>query len=133
MFHYFNPNPCGLRTGDCLYRALSYFLGMTWRATLDGVVAFGADRGRVDFNSRSLLTAFLKERGYVRHGRKEFCGKDSKGKLKKMTVAEFRDNVALPGKAYLVSCTRHLTVIHDKEIIDSWDCSGREADGFWER
>lgn len=124
-----NVNPLGLRTGDCVFRALAVFFDTTWRKALDELVSWAADRGKANFNYRSTYNEFLKEKGYVRH----------RAPKKGMTVAEFCDGFAEPGKMYILSCPRHLTIvtwdIQSKEsyVVDTWDCRGKVVDGYWER
>lgn len=125
----YNNNPLRKRTGDCVYRALSNFLDMSWRALLDELVCWAADRGLTNFNYRSTYTAFLKEKGYERH----------RVPKKGITVGEFCDRYAEKGKRYILSCPRHLTVVDYFEwkgisaVMDTWDCLGKPVDGYWER
>lgn len=119
-YFYYNANPKGIRTGDCVVRALSYFLGMTWKETLFSLVNWGAERGLVLFHYRSFYNKYLFERGY----KKERV-------LKGCTVREFCELYAEDGKCYLLQCPHHVTIIHDKDIIDTWDCEHLKVDGYW--
>lgn len=126
---YVNMNPLRRRTGDCVYRALSFFLDVSWRQLLDELVGWAADRGLTNFNFRSTYNEFLKEKGYVRHRAPE----------KGMTVGRFCAEFAEPGMVYVVSCPRHLTVVKwigwagRPMIVDTWDCSSKIVDGYWVR
>ena len=126
---YLNLNPAKRRTGDCVYRALAFFLSVTWRQALDGLVAWAADQGLTNFNYRSCYTRYLREKGFQRH----------RSPRKGVTVEEFCDEFAEKGKVYILSCSRHLTIVEWPEhfsgavIVDTWDCGGKVVDGFWER
>lgn len=126
---YYNTNPFKLRTGDCVFRALSLFLDVTWRQAVDDLVKWSADRGLTNFNYRSTDTAYLKEKGYPRH----------RAPRKGMTVAQFCDEIAEPGKIYILQCPCHWTVVkwnmwnQSSLVYDTWDCRGREVQGYWVR
>ena len=126
---YFNANPKKLHTGDCVYRALSRFLGITWRETVDELVSFAADQGRVNFNYRSTYTPFLAEKGYERH----------KAPRKGMTVGEFCESFAKPGMAYLIQVPRHLTVVewipgyNISMNVDTFNCENKVIEAYWDK
>lgn len=122
-FVYYNSNPKNLHTNDCIVRALSYFFGVTWRKAFDDIVAWCADRGLVDWNYRSKYYMYLSEQGFCRH---KVCDKS-------LTVGKFCEEFAEEGKLYMVQIKRHVTIVHNKEIIDTWDCSDRQVDCYWER
>lgn len=126
---YINLNPLKRRTGDCVYRAMARFLGVSWRQALDDLVCWAADRGLTNFNFRSTYNEFLSSKGFRRH----------RAPKKGITVEEFCAGYAEKGKLYILSCPRHLTIAdwpeHLEEciIVDTWDCSKRNVDGFWVR
>ncbi len=122
-FVYYNANPKQLHTNDCLVRALSYFLGVTWRKAFHDIVEWCADRCLVDWNYRSKYYIYLSEQGFSRH----------KVSDKTLTVGRFCDEVAKEGKVYMVQIKRHMTIVDNKEINDIWDCSDRQVDCYWER
>lgn len=125
----YNANPFKLRTGDCVFRALSVFLGVPWRIALDDLVCWAADRGLTNFNYRSTDRAYLEEKGFPRY----------KSPRKGISVGEFCDEFAEPGKIYIVQCPRHWTVVKWNEyvgsaiVIDTWDCRGNIMEGYWVR
>lgn len=122
-YFYYNANPKGIRTGDCVVRGISYFLGMNWIDTLHSLVNWGAERGLVLFHYRGFYNQYLVEKGY----------KKKKVPNKEWTVNDFCNYYAEDNKCYLIQCPRHITVIHSKNIIDSWDCGHLKVLGFWER
>ena len=125
-FVYYNANPFRKHVGDCVYRALSVFLDKTWREALNELVSWTADRGLVS-NYRSGYTAFLADKGYSRKRKPRDENK------KEITVGQFCELIAEDDKVYLVSMARHLTVVRERTIFDTWDCSNRIVDGYWER
>lgn len=122
-FIYYNANPKGVRTGDCVIRGISYFLGITWSGALHSLIDWGEERGLVLFHYRGFYNKFLADHGFQK---KKTPNKD-------WTVNDFCEQYAQEGKCYLIQCPRHITVVHGKDIIDSWDCGHLKVEGFWER
>lgn len=121
----YNVNPLNKRTGDCAYRALSFFLGITWIKAVFELVIYATNRGMVNFNYVSNITAYLRDKNFER-----------KKPQKNTTVNIFIRQYAKPGKAYLLAIERprHLTVIDtEKELVDTWDCSDKIVKYYWER
>ena len=50
-----------------------------------------------------------------------------------MTVGRFCDEFAEEGKFYMVQVKRHMTIVDNKEINDTWDCSDRIVEYYWVR
>lgn len=133
IFVPYNCNPQGRRIRDCVYRALSRFLCISWREAVDDLVSWAADRGLTNFNYSSTYTPYLKEKGYIRH----------KAPRKGITVREFCEQYAEKGKLYILSCPRHLTIAEwapdahktysSCVVVDSWDCRSETVNGYWER
>lgn len=122
-YEYYNPNPKGLHTNDCVVRALSFFFGMSWRGAFLDIINWCADNGVVEFNRRTQYNKYLEKKGYKRQ----------KPPHKNLTVGEFLDYFAEYGKTYIVSMSRHLTIISNRHIYDIGDCSNKKMDGFWVR
>ena len=123
MFEYYNPNPAERHTGDCVYRGLTYFLGITWMKAVMDLVLFTANRGLVNFTYISTVTEYLKQKGFRRC--KPECA---------MTVAAFIQRYALPGHAYLIMLEKpkHVTVVSTEgKILDIGDCSHATIKYFW--
>lgn len=120
---YFNANPMNRRTGDCVIRAFSVFLGTTWRKAFMELIEWCADRGYVLFNYRSVYNKYLEEKGY----------KKTRAPFKGITVAQFVEHYAQEYNLYMLQCPRHVTIIRGKELVDTWDCSHLEVQGFWIR
>jgi hypothetical protein len=120
---YYNMNPKQLHTNDCMVRALAYFFGVTWRKAFLDIIEWCANRGWVDWNYRSKYYIYLSERGFERH----------KAPEKDMTVGKFCDEFAKEGKVYMVQVKRHMTIIDNKEINDTWDCSESVVENYWVR
>lgn len=122
-FAYYNPNPQGDYTHDCVIRAYSFFFGVTWKKAFFDAMKFCYQKGLVRFNYPSVYNKYLESKGYKRH----------RTPRKGMTVGEFRDEFADVGKCYIISCNKHFTVVFQKDIIDIGDCSDFIVIAYWER
>ena len=123
-YYYINPNPKGLHTRDCVIRAFAFFFGTTWREAFMDLINWCAERGLVDFNYRSVYNEYLKEKGYNRRSCPE----------KGMTVSQFMTDFADDNAVYIVSCKqRHLTIVHNKDVLDTFDCRQMTVDGYWRK
>ena len=121
LYRYENLNPQQKHVGDCVVRAMAYFFGVDWRTAFYSLIVYCADHAVVTFNYRSTYGSFLAEKGY----------RKMKVPEKGMTVAKFRDEFAEQGRTYMVQVPRHLTIIDDRVLIDTWDCSDRKVEGYW--
>lgn len=132
-FHYYNANPKGKNTKDCVYRALSLFLNKSWEdiAMLDaewflqtGKTLYGSElKGAVPyFNSDDFLKGC------------EVCKLSYSFKLKDniYTIREFIDKVADPRKIYICPLQGHITVIKNNKVWDTWDCSNYGINNIYE-
>lgn len=122
-FYYINLNPLKKRTGDCVVRALAFFLGIPWKEAFFDLIMFCADKGLVNFNYISTYTAFMKDKGYVRQ----------KPPYKGISIGEFCEKIADEGYVYIIQTKRHMTIICDMDVFDTWDCRDREVIYYWKR
>lgn len=124
-FTYFNANPYGRHTGDCVYRAISLFFGWSWSETANDLNSYCCERGLVP-NWRQGFGYYL--------GAQQIKGigapKTKKGET--FTVLDFIEKFARPGRRYLVAMYGHLTCIIGRKIHDTWDCSARKVQFWWE-
>ena len=117
----YNLNPRKRGTEDCIFRALSLFFGVPWREALDEYINYGAKNGRTNFQTKNYITWFLKIKKLVK----------LKTPRPAVTVGEFCERIAEPGKRYLVLTRTHMTTVLNKAIYDTWDCSERKVTGCW--
>ena len=126
MFFYFNYNPKQKHVRDCVYRAMAYFFGKSWRDAVQMLVDFNCDKGLVNFTHITNITDFMSSKGFTRY----------KVPQKGMTVGEFVNDYAKEGNIYVLYTIRplHLTIVDEnKDLTDTWDCSDREIKYYWFR
>ncbi len=124
-FKYVNQNPFGLNTGDCVFRSLSLFFGRGWRETAEDLNKFTLDHGLVA-NWLSGYSGYLRVMGFKRKD----APKHPNGR--KYTIGEFAAECDKK-KYYLCVSYGHMTFIRDGIINDTWDCSKRKVQYWWER
>lgn len=115
----YNPNPCGLATGDCVVRAISLAMHQDWMTTYLGLCVMGAFGG--DWGSGNHVWG-----KYLRmHGFK--CALVSEeGDC--ITVEDFAKEH--PKGTYILATGTHVVCVQDGNYHDSWD-SGCECPIFY--
>lgn len=118
-FKPYNPNPDGLRTGDCTVRAICKSTGKTWNRVFLGLCVYGFYIHDMPSANR-VWGAYLKAQGF----RKRPVYED-------ITVADFcRDH---PSGVFLLGSDGHIVCVENGCYYDTWD-SGQEMPLYcWER
>ncbi len=121
-YHFHNENPRGIRTGDCVIRAIARATGNGWDNTLDGLCEV-AKRIKTQPAWKDCYEAYLTELGWVK-------GKQPrKADGTKFTLAEWcKQN---PHATMVVSVSNHLTCIADGRCHDIWNCTGKTVLNYW--
>lgn len=122
---YFNMNPYQKHTGDCVYRAIAYFMNVRWTIAVMNLVKNAISDGLVNFNYTTNIVSFMERLGYERQ----------KAPRKGMTVREFGDEFACGGETYMIHTVkpRHMTIIDDCELHDIWDCRDCVMDWYYKK
>lgn len=111
MYKYYNGNPCGKTTGDCVIRAISIAENMPWRNVFLWLCVEGYDDCTFgDVNQT--WERYLKYLGYQRHELPNVTG---------YTVSKFADEHK--DGTFVVGTGSHAIAVVDGDIIDSWDSS----------
>ena len=115
MWIRYNPNPCGLRNGDCTIRAISKALDQSWDTTYLQLSIFGYIHCDL-LNSNNLWTYYLKRRGFkmrvILDDYPEYY-----------TVEDFC--IDHPQGTYVLGTGTHAVTVVDGYYYDAWD-SGKE-------
>ena len=123
-FRFYNANPKGRLGDDCVIRAISTFLGMTWEQCYRELAEVGIKHGFV-LNDPKAYVKYLELKGYKKQSQPR------KEDNTKYTGSEFCQELTLKNKVYLVSMAHHLSVIVEGKIHDTWDCSGKTIGNYW--
>jgi hypothetical protein len=113
MYSYYNPNPQGNKVGDCVIRAISKALDMSWEDVYIELTIQGYIMGDL-LSSNGVWDAYLKKKGFVREIVPFECP-DCYGLL------EFANEH--PQGTYVVGTGSHAICVQDGVIYDSWNSS----------
>lgn len=122
MFKYYNPNPFQQRTGDCVIRALSKILMLSWEHVYLDLVIMGFLMGAMP-SENEVWGAYLKQHGYRRYIIPDTCPAC-------YTITDFTYDH--PYGDYIVGTGTHVVAVIDGNYYDSWD-SGLEVPLFYWR
>lgn len=113
MYKYYNPNPAGKKTGDCVVRAICKALDASWLDVYLGLCLDGARLGDWG-NTNNVWSAYLKDRGFERQVIPNTCPDC-------YTIQDFAsDN---PDGTFIVATGTHAVCVKDGVIYDSWNSS----------
>lgn len=123
-YEYTNVNPKDKFGCDCVIRAIAFALNQTWEQTVRELTEYGIKRGLV-CNDKKLYPKFLIEKGFRQ------CAEPRNGDNTKMSAKKFINYIQEDDIIVAKVGTHHLTVIKDKKIHDTWDCSGNTMHKYW--
>lgn len=113
MYSYYNPNPQGNKVGDCVIRAISKALDMSWEDVYIELTIQGYMMGDL-LSSNGVWGNYLKSKGFVREIVPFECP-DCYGLL------EFANEH--PNGTYIVGTGSHAICVQNGVIYDSWNSS----------
>ena len=116
MYRFYNANPKGLFTDDCVIRSISVAEGITWDECQRKLSYLSNKEAKI-LNDVSFVEDYLDKR-YTRK-----C-------YENVTVGEFAKNC--PKGHFLVTMNGHITAIIDNVIVDTFDCSKRMMWCCWQ-
>ena len=124
QFVNYNANPKNRKTSDCVIRALCTALNNSWKDTYISLVDFSIKQGLM-CNEKRAYTSYLKAKGY------EIQKMPKRKDNTRYTVREFVDEIAESKSTYILSIANHLTVVKDKVLLDTWNCSKKSVGNYW--
>ena len=110
-YKYYNPNPAGAKTGDCVIRAISAATAQDWDTTYTGIALQGFALKDMP-SSNYIWGEYLRSRGFHRNAIPNTCPAC-------YTVGEFADDH--PNGIYVLGTGSHCIAVIDGAIWDSWD------------
>lgn len=119
----YNPNPVGLKVGDCVVRALSKALGQKWEETYIDLCVEGCLRCDMP-SANAVWGAYLRRKGFERDIVPNSCPDC-------YTVEDFCADH--PNGTYILALDGHVVSVVDGQYFDTWQ-SGREVPiYYWHR
>lgn len=124
MFIKYNNNPKNKKTGDCVIRAISFATNNTWENTYRELTELGIKNCLI-LNDTNNWRKYLKLLGY------EQQKMPRKADNTRYTVHEFCNQLAKKDVTYIIKVANHITVVKDKDLYDTWDCSNKSVGNYW--
>ena len=123
-FMKYNNNPKEKRTGDCIIRALALALNKSWKEVYTDLFNLSIKMSLIVTDPK-VFKKYLKDLDYTQEKMPKTLDN------KRYTVEEFIDDIAHKNMTYIISIAKHVTVIKDKKLYDTWDCSHKCVGNYW--
>lgn len=121
-FVFYNANPLGRRTDDCVVRAISIALNMSWAEILEDLTMFAVATGYM-LTDPKCYGLYLESKGWkkMRAPRKDdnrrYTGKDIQEILSEPAVMHMGGH--------------HVTYFDGMKVKDIWDCTDGAVGNYW--
>lgn len=122
MFQEFNAHPKGIKTTDCVVRAIATATNLDYMECRRKLNQLKRDWGFTSYKDTKFLYKYFE--GYPRLIFKAVRGEP---RLKGSDFTELH-----PNGTYILKMAGHVTVCVDGVILDIWDCSYRSVYTAWE-
>ena len=125
MYKYYQPNEKDLKDkyGDCVIRALTKVLGMSWLEVFDEITPLSREM-QIPFNCKPCYEKYLTEvKGF------KYVGISNSKGSKRPTVESF--SKTNNHGTYLVKVANHVVAIVDGNYYDTWDSGHKSLYGYW--
>ena len=122
MFQEFNAHPKGIKTTDCVVRAISKATNIEYMECRRKLNQLKRDWGFTSYKDTKFLYKYLE--GYPRLIFKAVRGEP------RLKGSDF--TVLHPKGTFILKMAGHVTVCIDGEILDIWDCTYRSVYTAWE-
>lgn len=122
VFHFYNENPKGRNTDDCVIRAIATATGQTWDETLMGLTEC-ALKHKYMINCPELYGKYLNTLGFIKQKQPKTRNN------KKIRVSEFVkifDGIAVAN----IGCG-HVACLKDGQVWDTWNSSNEIVGNYW--
>lgn len=120
----YNNNPKNKKTGDCVIRAIATATNSSWEYVYIKLAELGIRKGLI-INDPNNWQKYLEILGYEKQKMPRRSDRT------RYTLEEFATEIAEENKIYLVRLAGHLTVIKNKNLIDTWNCSYKSVGNYW--
>lgn len=120
MYVYYNPNPLGQSTTDCVVRAISKALNRSWDEVYWDLCEEGRKQG-VWGDRLPVWSAYLRDHGFYRYIVPNSCPDC-------YTVAQFATDH--PHGTYVLATDSHVVTVVNGDVYDAWD-SRKEIPAYY--
>lgn len=118
MYVYYNANPSGKATGDCVIRAISTVTGLPWRSVHWDLAALSNEMHQM-MDDNVVWHEYLRRLGYDIHMVQLPCSR----------IANFCK--CFPHGKYILGTGKHVVAVIDGDYFDTWDSGNELAVFYW--
>jgi len=132
-FRYYNANPKGRLTGDCVYRAIATATGKDYKEVVMEMAKMHCDTG-YEATSTKGIEVYLKSLGWTKHKQpKHYDGTKYTGEEFCREVAEDIYNGGDSRKAAIIANIggHHIVAIMDGAVNDTWNSTHKCIGNYW--
>ena len=122
-FHYYNANPKGKITTDCVFRAISTAMDKPWKDVMMEMTELACKYGYVPTDT-VCINKYLKKNGWIK------CKQPRWDNGSKFTGKEFCFSVKQSPVVVTIGY-HHVSCVKNGKIWDTWDCSDRCIGSYW--
>lgn len=120
---FYNPNPRGIKVGDCVIRGLTKLLGKTWDEVYTDVMVKGFEMKDMP-SSNNVWGAYLRSKGFNRFAIPNTCPDC-------YTVRQFcADN---DRGLFLLATGAHVVAVENGRYFDAWDSGDEVPIYYWRK
>ena len=120
-YRYYQPNPVAAKTRDCVIRAISAVLGISWDEAFD-LLAERAKQMGATMDDNAVYGSLLRQNGFRREIIPNECPDC-------YTARDFC--YEHPIGVYVLGFSGHVAAVIDGELWDSWDSSDEIPTYYW--
>jgi len=106
-----NPHPTGKKIGDCVIRAIAIAENKKWNDVYKELCDIGFEIKDLP-NTKPVYEKYLERNGW----KKMPMPKDNGRRIKLSFWADIQDGL------FIASVVKHLTVVEDHTLLDTWNC-----------
>ena len=135
-YHFFNKNPRGRRTTDCVVRAAATILNQSWKQTYEDLFDLGIDSGRPPEDDW-VVNKYLESKGCLKISQpKKIDGTKFTGEEICHLIQEkcfiSNEGINLSNYNFFINIgTHHCSCIIKGKINDIWNCSYDRVGRMW--
>ena len=123
LYVFYNPNPIGIKVGDCVIRGLTKLLHLSWNEVYTEIMLKGFEMKDMP-SANNVWGAYLRSKGFARFGISNTCPDC-------YTVKQFcLDN---PNGAFLLATGEHVVAVENGQYYDAWDSGDEVPIYYWRK
>lgn len=120
---FYNPNPRGIRVGDCVIRGISKILGISWDEAYTEIMLKGFEMKDMP-SANTVWGAYLKSKGFGRFTISNTCPDC-------YTVKQFCEDHGQG--SFLLATGSHVVAVKDGQYYDAWDSGDEVPIYYWRK